>query len=152
MYSLCLDLLLCFLPFFGLGKHNTHTASFLFNNSKCFLSNKISIFPRFPILVFISCNLTFGYTKLPILKKLYLLFLKEHIFIKFFCQFAKVCHGFEEKNSLYHYFLQLYSTFTPWSLSLAKNQFHQPFGLKTAHFPISYNNYENNYFPPFIMF
>ena len=98
MYSLCLDLLLCFLPFFGLGKNNTHTASFLFNNSKCFLSNKISIFPRFPILVFISCNLTFGYTKLHILKKLYLLFLKEHIFIKFFCQ----------KNSLHNYFLQLY--------------------------------------------
>ena len=108
MYSLCLYLLLCFLPFFVLGKHNTHTASFLFNNSKCFLSNKISIFPRFPILVFISCNLTFGFTKLPILKKLYLLFLKEHIFINFFCQFAKVCRGFEEKNSLYHYFLQLY--------------------------------------------
>ena len=98
-----------------------------------------------------GCNLTFGYTKLHILKKLYLLFLKEHIFIKFFCQFAKVCHWFKEKKTLC--IIIFYScTFTPWSLSLAKNQFHQPFGLKTAHFPISYNNYENNYFPPFIMF
>ena len=150
MYSLCLDLLLCFLPFFGLGKHNTHTASFLFNNSKCFLSNKISIFPRFPILVFISCNLTFGYTIFLSWKNCIFFSWKNIFLLNFFVNLQKFAMGLKKKTL---YIIISYScTFTPWSLSLAKNQFHQPFGLKTAHFPISYNNYENNYFPPFIMF
>ena len=132
MYSLCPNLLLCFLPFFGLGKHNTHTASFLFNNSKCFLSNKISIFPRFPILVFISCNLTFGYTICLSWKNCIFFSWKNIFLLIFFVNLQKFAVGLKKKTL---YIIISYScTFTPWSLYLAKKPISPTIRFKNSTF------------------